>query len=127
MPTITKCARWSRPRAASLTSRSSLRACLELRRSERADGRLGPRREIALPAPDIDPSPELVADAALDPGQGEAKLLMERDAGVVGEGDPGDDGHEALPLEQMQVSGQQAFAQSAPLHLRRDINAGLDA
>src|SRR6185369_9703485 len=110
MPTITRFARSSRPRAASPTSRSSLRGCLRLGRSKRPDGRLSPRCEVALPATDVDPLPKLKTDAALDPRQSEPQFLVKCHAREVGQGNPGDDGHEALPLKQVDMRGQQKLA-----------------
>src|SRR6185436_6795134 len=83
----------------------------------------GPRRQVLLPAADVDPAAALEADSALDPRQGEAQLLVQRHARGVGEGNPGDDGDEALPLEHVEMRAEQPPAEAAALRVGREIKA----
>src|SRR5687768_6926752 len=61
--------------------------------------------EQPLPPADIAPLPKLPADLAVDPDRREAHRLVQADAGVVGQGDAGEGGMEALAREHRQQLG----------------------
>src|ERR1700759_564803 len=85
------------------------------------------RCKVFLPAADVDPLTEFESNAALDARKAEPKILVQRDARVIGQRNARDRSHEPLALKQLKMRFQQLPAKASTLERSLQIDSGFHA